>query len=60
MTESTHLERLLGYLQSDPDNLNLLADAANAAWQEHAPRTCLDLIARYEVLAVPPPSLRNL
>lgn len=60
MTYSARLPRLLGFLAADPDNLALLADAANAALDEAQLETAADLIERYRALAEPPPALRNL
>jgi tetratricopeptide (TPR) repeat protein len=54
------LERLLGFLQSDPDNLALLADAANAAFDEARLDTAADLLARHRALAELSPALLNL
>jgi tetratricopeptide (TPR) repeat protein len=41
------LARLLGYLQSDPDNLALLSEAAEAALVESQPSVASELLARY-------------
>jgi tetratricopeptide (TPR) repeat protein len=50
--------RLLGFLDQDPDNLPLLADAASAAMEEGDPNAALALLDRYESLApLPPPQL---
>jgi tetratricopeptide (TPR) repeat protein len=54
------LQRLLGYLQSDPANLNLIADAASAALDARQPELAVDLLRRYEAIAPLPPALRNL
>ncbi|MGH8079714.1 MAG: tetratricopeptide repeat protein [Lysobacter sp.] len=53
-------QRLQQFLQADPDNLNLLADAASAALDAHHYDDCDALLARYAVLAEPTPALRNL
>jgi tetratricopeptide (TPR) repeat protein len=58
-TEHTRLGQLLGYLDSDPDNLRLLDDAANAALDVSELETALELADRYAAIAQPPPSLRN-
>ena len=54
------LTRLLGYLESDPGNLNLIGDAAAAALDAHRPEIALDLLHRYEAIAPLPPVLCNL
>lgn len=53
-------QRLQQYLQADPDNLGLLADAAAAAFDARHLDECDALIARYARHAAPTPSLRNL
>ena len=53
------LSRLLGFLESDPENLNLLADAANAALDESALDNVGELVARYRALTDVPPPLLN-
>lgn len=53
-------QRLQQYLQADPDNLGLLADAASAAFEAHHFDDCDALIARYARHAPLPPTLRNL
>ena len=53
------LSRLLGFLDSDPDNLALLADAANAALDETALDQVTELVVRYRSLAEVPPALLN-
>lgn len=57
---SARLERLKGYLSADGDNLRLLADAADAAWQAGMPAEATTLIERHAAVAPPPPSLINL
>jgi tetratricopeptide (TPR) repeat protein len=57
---TSRLQRLLGYLDHDPANLRLLADAAGAAVDEGAPDTAVELIERYGKLAPTPPALMNL
>lgn len=54
------LERLLGYLERDPRNPQLLADAASAAFDAHALDLAADLLARHETVAALPPALENL
>jgi tetratricopeptide (TPR) repeat protein len=54
------LQRLLGYLEHDPDNLTLIADAAHAALDESALDESLALIERYRALASLPLSLVNI
>jgi tetratricopeptide (TPR) repeat protein len=45
------LARLLEYLTSDPTNLSLLSDAAEAALQERQPEAALDLLQRHAALS---------
>jgi tetratricopeptide (TPR) repeat protein len=54
------LARLLGYLESDPDNLNLIGDAASAAIDVRQPAVAEDLLGRYEAIAPLPAALVNL
>jgi len=54
------LARLLGYLQSDPDNLNLIGDAASAALDVRQPDVAEDLLRRYDAIAPLPAALQNL
>ena len=54
------LSRLLGYLVADPANLNLLGEAAEAAFEDEAWPSFDDLIARYGALSALPPVLLNL
>lgn len=56
---ASRLSRLLEFLESDPENLNLLADAANAALDESALDNVGELITRYRALADVPPPLLN-
>jgi tetratricopeptide (TPR) repeat protein len=53
------LPRLLSFLESDPDNLSLISDAANAALDESALDEVSKLVARYRALAAVPPTLLN-
>jgi tetratricopeptide (TPR) repeat protein len=59
VTHPGRLQRLLGYLDADPTNLMLLADAANAALDESQPETAAELLQRYRALAPLPPGLLN-
>lgn len=45
-----HLNRLLAYLDSDPDNPNLLRDAAEAAFNAQDPARAGELLARLEAV----------
>jgi len=56
----SHLARLLGFLERDPDNLPLIADAASAALAEGDPEQASGLIGRYAGIAPLPPALVNL
>lgn len=59
VTHPGRLQRLLGYLDGDPTNVALLADAANAALDESQPETAAELLERYAALAPLPPGLLN-
>lgn len=54
------LARLLGYLESDPDNLNLIGDAAAAALDVRQADLAETLLGRYEAIAPLPAALVNL
>lgn len=54
------LQTLLQYLEQDPQNLNLIADAANTAFEANEPARAADLLARYRALAALPLPLVNL
>lgn len=54
------LERMLGYLQSDPDNLNLVGDACAAALDAGLTDRAAELLDRYAAAAPLTPALRNL
>lgn len=54
------LSRLKGYLERDPGNLNLIADACAVALDAGAPDEALELLDRYEAIAPLPPALVNL
>lgn len=56
----TRLQRLEGFLQQDPSNLALLADAAAAALDENQPQEAKALIDRYAALSPLTPSMQNL
>jgi len=56
----TPLDRLLGYLDSDPLNLGLIESACTAAVDATMPETAADLIVRYESISPLPPAMRNL
>lgn len=58
--EAARYERLQGYLASDPENLQLLADAADAALQAGRTADAVELVDRYAVITPPTPSLINL
>jgi len=53
-------KRLIGFLERDPTNLQLIGDAAAAAMDEGAPEVALALMDRYAAIAPLPPSLLNL
>jgi tetratricopeptide (TPR) repeat protein len=59
VTQPGRLQRLLGFLDADPANLRLLADAANAALDESQPEKAAELLQRYQDLAPLPPGLLN-
>lgn len=54
------LDRLCGYLEADPGNLNLIADAATSAFEAKLPDRSLDLLSRYEEITPLPATLQNL
>jgi tetratricopeptide (TPR) repeat protein len=56
----TRLKRLLGFLERDPDNASLLADAAEEAVGEGDAETAANLLARYEAAGPLPSRLQNL
>jgi Tfp pilus assembly protein PilF len=58
--ETSLFRRLMGYLEHDPGNLALIADAATAAADEGETQAASALIARYAALEPLPPSLLNL
>ena len=59
-TASGPLAQLLGFLETDPRNLSLLSDAAEAALAEGQAETALALLERYEQLASLRPRETNL
>lgn len=54
------LQMLLQFLEADPDNLNLIADAAEAAFAENELQQARILLTRHEELAPLPAGLINL
>lgn len=59
-TASEQLSQLLGYLDRDPRNLNLLGEAALAAGAARDGAKARELIDRYKALDSLPPALRGL
>lgn len=59
-TPGPRTDRLLNYLDLDPENLTLIADAASAALEESDPKRASDLFDRYAALQPLPPHLMNL
>ena len=60
VSSESRLKSLLRFLDQDPQNQALMADAAQAAFDAGDFPTASDLIARFEVEAPLAPSLRNL
>ena len=58
--QPSRLDRLLPLLDSDPSNLNLLADAAEAALGERQPEVAADLLERYAAIRPLPPRECNM
>ncbi len=54
------LSRLFGYLEQDPDNLHLIADAADAARRAKKFGVARALVGRYGALSELPPEIVNL
>ncbi|OJA78351.1 hypothetical protein BGV67_00050 [Burkholderia ubonensis] len=54
------LDRLLQFLSQDPDNLNLLADAAAVALDAHRFAICDELLVRHDAIRPLPPHLVNI
>lgn len=57
---ASQLPRLSGYLEADPENLTLLADAAMAAFDEGQPEQACTLLDRYAALEPLPAALSNI
>jgi tetratricopeptide (TPR) repeat protein len=57
---SARLDQLLRFLDRDPGNLALIADAATAAYDAQALDTAAELVARYAAKAPVPATLANL
>lgn len=57
---TSRLDRLLGFLERDPNNLQLIADAATAALDEGAFGQARTLIDRYAATTPPPAALLNI
>ncbi|MGT0194070.1 tetratricopeptide repeat protein [Burkholderia pyrrocinia] len=55
-----HLGRLLSFLNEDSNNLNLLADAAIAAFEAGQFRICDELLTRHETIQPLTPALVNI
>jgi tetratricopeptide (TPR) repeat protein len=51
---SEKLQQYLGYLETDPENLELLADSADLALKADQPTIALDLLERHSKLATAP------
>ena len=58
--QTQRFERLLGYLASDPENLNLITDCSERAWELGLPEKVLELTDLYKTIAPLPLSLHNL
>ncbi|HEF5873489.1 TPA: tetratricopeptide repeat protein [Burkholderia cenocepacia] len=56
---TARVERLLSFLDADPDNLNLLADAASAAFDANDFALCDELLDRHAARAPLPPALAH-
>jgi Tfp pilus assembly protein PilF len=54
------VDRLLGYLDADPENLQLIADTAEAAMEAHRYEAVEALVERHTELQSPPAALFNL
>jgi tetratricopeptide (TPR) repeat protein len=57
---SARLDRLLDFLEDDPDNLTLLTDAAAVAFEERQLDVAGDLIRRHAAVEPLDPAMRNL
>jgi len=60
VAKAPRLARLLGFLEADPDNLRLIADAAAAAFDAGELGTAERLLARHRAIAALSPALVNL
>jgi tetratricopeptide (TPR) repeat protein len=60
MTSASRLQRLLGFMEQDPQNLRLIADATQAAYDEGDNQEVARLFDRYGAISPPPRSLVNL
>lgn len=60
MAGTSRKDRLLGYLEHDPDNLQLIRDAAEAALAEADDATAQSLLERYGALTPLAPDMLNL
>ncbi|OXI87198.1 hypothetical protein CFB40_16110 [Burkholderia sp. AU31652] len=60
MMATVRVERLMSFLDADPDNLNLLADAADAAFDANDVALCDALLDRHAAHAPLPPALAHL
>ena len=59
-SQDKRLHRLLPLLESDPQNLTLIEDAAETALEEGEPQAAAELVDRYAAIAPLPPHLANL
>lgn len=60
MAEMSRMDRLLGYLEHDPQNLQLIRDAADAALAQGDDAAVNSLLKRYAAIACPPLEMLNL
>ena len=60
MAETSRKDKLLGYLEHDPENLQLIRDAAEAAVAEGDDEAAQSLFERHEALSPLAPDLLNL
>jgi tetratricopeptide (TPR) repeat protein len=60
VAEASRTNRLLGYLEHDPENLQLICDAAEAAVAEGDDSTATAMLEKHEALAPLPPPMLNL
>ena len=59
-SDDSRLERLMAFLAHDPNNVNLLRDAAMAAYDEGKLDDSADLLDRYRQMSPLPPQMVNL